>query len=276
MKTANLARNRALVLSAVVLLAACSGPDDAAGETAAAAVPGAPPSAAADVAAKNATASEVTENNDLVEFAYRYPVEAARLPKLAEWLNRDRATKRAALIEDARRDRELARAENYPYHAHSHLETWQRVADTRRFLSLSGEIGTYTGGAHGMTGFDTLLWDRNTGARLKPLDMFSSAAAFDAAVRDDFCAGIVRAKAAKGIAPPTEPDDPFAKCPPASAQTIWLGSSDGRYLDRMTIAIAPYEVGSYAEGSYKINLPVTAAVARAVKPDYARDILPVN
>ena len=125
-----------------------------------------------------------------------------------------------------------------------------------------------------MQTFDTLIWDRNRRKRMKPLDLFQSSAAFDAAVRDAFCAGIKRAKAAKGIE--EAPDSVFAKCPPASAQTLWLGSSDGRYLDRLTIAIAPYEIGAYAEGSYKINLPMTGALVKVVKDEFARDFLPIN
>src|SRR3546814_9432441 len=76
-------------------------------------------------------------------------------------------------------------------------------------LSLSAEIGTYAGGAHGMQSFDTLIWDRNRRKRIKPLDLFQSSAAFDAAVRDAFCAGIKRAKAAKGIE--EAPDSVFAE-----------------------------------------------------------------
>jgi hypothetical protein len=172
--------------------------------------------------------------------------------------------------------RRRPRRADFPYRAHSHLQAWQRVTSTPRFLSLSAEIGTYTGGAHGMTNFDTLLWDRNRRKQLKPLDLFTSGEAFDAAIKDSFCAGIKRAKAAKGIVADEAPDSVFAKCPPASAQTVWLGSSDGRYLDRMTIAIAPYEVGAFAEGSYKINVPVTGALVRALKDEYARDFLPIN
>lgn len=277
MMNMKLPQNRALILSGALFLAACSGhSDNPSDKVAAAGVPGAPPTAAADIAAKNAVASDVKESNDLLEFAYSYPADAARIAKLAEWLDTDRATRREALATAAQRDKGLAEKQGYPYRAHSHLQSWKRVANTPRFLSLSSEIWTYTGGAHGMTAFETLLWDRNRAARLKPLDLFSSAEAFDAAIRDDFCAGIARAKAAKGVEPTADNDNVFAKCPPASAQTVWLGSSDGRYLDRLTIAIAPYEVGPYVEGSYMINLPMTAALARALKPEYARDFLPLS
>ena len=271
-------KNAIPFLAGGLLLAGCSEDKPTRAEAvAAASVTGAPPAGAADEAARNAPASKISESNDLVEFAYAYPAEAARIPELARALDGDRATKREALVAAARRDRDAAEKGGYPYRVHSHSQTWKRVTDTRRFLSLSAEIETYGGGAHGMQSFDTLIWDRNYREQRKPLDLFRSAEAFDAAVRDAFCAGIKRAKAAKGIVPEGEgSESPFAKCPPASAQTVWLGSSDGRYLDRMTIAIAPYEVGPYAEGSYKINVPVTGPVVKAVKDEFARDFLPVN
>ncbi|HET6523857.1 DUF4163 domain-containing protein [Sphingopyxis sp.] len=268
-------RNAIPILAGALLLAGCSEDKPTKAEkVAAASVPGAPPEGAADEAAKQAPASNVSENNGLIEFAYSYPADAARIAELAKALDEDRATKREALIAAAQRDKDAAENEGFPYRKHSHRQTWQRVTSTPRFLSLSAEIGTYSGGAHGMQTFDTLIWDRNRRKRMKPVDLFESSAAFDAAIRDAFCAGIKRAKAAKGIE--EAPDSVFAECPPASAQTVWLGSSDGRYLDRLTIAIAPYEIGAYAEGSYKINLPMTGALVKVVRREFARDFLPIN
>ncbi len=266
-----------LLLTGATLLTGCADdPPTPAEQAAAAAVPGAPPGGVTDVAAKNASASKVTESNDLVEFTYAYPRQAAAIPGLAAWLDNDRATKRDALIATAQRDKAEAEKADFPYRVHSHMQSWQQVTNTPRFLSLSADVQTYTGGAHGMTSFATLLWDRNRGRRLQPLDLFTSGEAFDAAIRDPFCAGIKRAKMAKGIVTEEAADSPFARCPPASAQTVWLGSSDGRYLDRMTIAIAPYEIGPFAEGSYRINVPVTAALVGAVKDEFKRDFLPIN
>ena len=277
MTTAKPWPNAITILVGALLLTGCSEDKPTPAEKAAAAtVPGAPPGGAEDMAAKNAPASHVEESNDLIEFSYAYPREAAEIPELAEWLDRDRATKRDALVATAKRDKAAAAIGGFPYRPQSHLQRWQIVTNTPRFLSLSAEIETYSGGAHGMQSFDTLIWDRNRRKQLKPLDLFESGEAFDAAIRDPFCAAIKRAKTAKGIMTAEAPDSPFAKCPPASAQTVWLGSSDGRYLDRMTIAIAPYEVGPYAEGSYKINVPVTGALVKAVKDEFERDFLPIN
>jgi len=270
-------RNATSVLAGALLLAGCS--DDKptkADKVAAASVTGAPPQGGGDEAVKGAPASNVAEKTDLIDFGYAYPREAAQIPELAKALDGDRSVKREALVAAAERDRAAAEKGGFPYRAHSHRQTWQRVTSTPRFLSLSAEIETYAGGAHGMQGFDTLIWDRNRRKQMKPLDLFQSGEAFDAAIREPFCAAIKRAKAAKGIVADEAPDSVFAKCPPASAQTVWLGSSDGRYLDRMTIAIAPYEIGPYAEGSYKINVPVTGALVKVVKEEFARDFLPVN
>ena len=270
-------RNAIPILAGTLLLAGCSEEKPTPAEkVAAATVPGAPPGGSADVVAKNAPASTVKESNDLIEFAYSYPKEAAAIPELAGALDSDRSARREALVAAAQRDKAAAEKGDFPYRPHSHLQAWQRVTGTPRFLSLSAEIDSYAGGAHGMESFDTLIWDRNRRKQLKPLDLFESGEAFDAAIRDPFCAGIQRAKAAKGIMADETPDGPFSKCPPASAQTVWLGSSDGRFLDRMTIAIGPYEIGPYAEGSYRINVPVTGALVKAVKDEFARDFLPIN
>ena len=268
-------RNAIPILAGALLLAGCSEDKPTQAEKiAAASVPGAPPEGAAGETAKQAPPSKGRENNELIEFAYSYPADAARIPELAKALDDDRAAKREALVAAAQRDKDAAEKEGFPYRKHSHLQTWKRVTSTPRFLSLSAEIGTYAGGAHGMQTFDTLIWDRNQRKRMKPVDLFESSAAFDAAIRDAFCAGIKRAKAAKGIE--EAPDSDFAECPPASAQTVWLGSSDGRYLDRLTIAIGPYEIGPYAEGSYKINVPMTGALVKVVRREFARDFLPIN
>lgn len=262
-----------LPIATVLLVSACSSDSEPAPteKTAAAKVPGALPEGPAEIALKDASPSSVRTEDALIDFAYDYPREAAAIVKLAALLDKDREVKREALIASASRDQASAAANGYSYNTNSHLQSWQRVANTPRFLSLSAEIGTYSGGAHGMQTFDALIWDRNRGVRLSPLDLFTSGEAFDRAVNADLCAGIERAKRAKGIEWSREDGGVFSECPSASAQTVWLGSSDGRHLDRMTIAIAPYEIGPYAEGSYSINLPVTATLVQAVKPEFARE-----
>src|SRR3546814_17916611 len=87
-------RNAIPILPGALLLAGCSEDKPTKAEkVAAASVPGAPPQGAVDETAKNAPASNVSENNDLIEFSYAYPADAARIPELAKMLDEDRATK---------------------------------------------------------------------------------------------------------------------------------------------------------------------------------------
>ena len=47
-----------------------------------------------------------------------------------------------------------------------------------------------------------------------------------------------------------------------------VGSSNGRTFDKVGVLVGPYAAGSYAEGNYEFTLPVTAALMKAVKPEY--------
>ena len=67
----------------------------------------------------------------------------------------------------------------------------------------------------------------------------------------------------------------FNDCIKPSEQTVILGASNGRTFDKIGILIGPYAAGSYAEGDYEFTLPVTAALRRAVKPEY-RDAFSVK
>src|SRR3546814_12347939 len=100
-------------------------------------VPGAPPQGAVDETAKNAPASNVSENNDLIEFSYAYPADAARIPELAKMLDEDRAPKREALIAAAQRDKDAAEQEGFPSRRPRHLQPWQRGTATPGCLRLS-------------------------------------------------------------------------------------------------------------------------------------------
>src|SRR3546814_17504662 len=115
----------ALLLSGVLLLAGCSEKAETTAEKMeAASVPGAPPGGAADIAAKAATASAVEDKTALIEFSYNYPVEAARIHRLAAWLDSDREQQRGALRDAAPRHRAPGGKQAYPSPAHDHHTHW--------------------------------------------------------------------------------------------------------------------------------------------------------
>ena len=263
-------------LIAVALLAACKSeaPFPAATATAGSAASSA---ATASASASRATAvasasgggaSKVEESTDLFEFDYSYPAEAGRIPALKAWLDAERTKSRAQLIEEATAGRADAKGSGFEYHAYALGRAWEKVTETPRFLSLSAQIYDYSGGAHPNHGYDSLLFDKASGQRLAPLDLFASKAAFDAVIRQPFCALLDKERGKRRGEPVVRDQGMFDDCIKPSEQTVILGSSNGRTFDKVGVLVGPYAAGSYAEGDYEVTLPVTAALLRAVKPEY--------
>ena len=229
-----------------------------------------PASMAAATAAGEGGARAVSESNDLYEFAYAYPAAAGAIPALKAWLDGDLAKAKTALIRESKADRVEATKNDYPYRAHSSTARWKVVSDLPGWLSLSSQIYVFTGGAHGMTNFDTLLWDKAAGMRRTPLDLFVGKSALRSAIKTPFCAALGRERAKKrGSDYRPGPDDPFSQCiDPVDETTLILGSKGGQRFDRVGFLIGPYAAGPYAEGTYEVTLPLTSALLRAVKPEY--------
>ncbi|WP_242127849.1 DUF4163 domain-containing protein [Sphingobium sp. Sx8-8] len=209
------------------------------------------------------------EKTDLLEFAFSYPAQAAQIPALVEKFDKQLTVSKADALKMAREDQKAAKAADFPFHAHS-LEThWTVAADTPRFLALKSESYVYTGGAHGMTGYDALLWDKERKRETAFGATMTSRAAFAAAIRDRFCEALDRARAEKRGAPVKRSnDDDFTKCIDPMQQVLVPTSRDGKLIDRVTVIIGPYSAGPYAEGSYDIALPVDAAMRKAIKTEY--------
>lgn len=258
------------VLASTFVVTACSAPGD---ETPGAAASGmAPTNAAGSVAATGdpaATARDEKVSNDLYEFEYAYPAAAAGVPDLRAWLDADLDKRRGELIAEAKEQREDRKANDFPYHPLGYWATWKVVTDLPGWLSLSGSVSTYEGGAHPNHGFDSLVWDRQANMRREPDDLFTSEAALSRVIRADFCRELDKQRAKKRGEPvPPGSDDPFDECIDPVKSTLILGSSNGKAFDRLGILVAPYEAGPYAEGAYEVTLPVTDAVLAMVKPEF--------
>ena len=264
----------AVSLISVALLAACKSEapppaaPSAAGLASTSVSPGPSAHATASASASESGASKVAESSDLYEFDYSYPVEAGRIAALRDWLDAERAKARAQLIEDATSGRAEAKQSGFEYHAYAQGRAWEKVAETPRFLSLSAQIYDYTGGAHPNHGYDSLLFDKQAGKRIAPLDLFASKTALDAVIQQPFCALLDKERGKRRGEPVVHDSEMFNDCIKPSEQTVILGSSNGRTFDKVGVLVGPYAAGSYAEGDYEFTLPVTAALLKAVKAEY--------
>lgn len=215
-------------------------------------------------------AKSVAETNDVWDFKYSYPAQAGRIAPLRTLLDSREERALADLRKEAIDGRAAADEAGFPFHAYALQVEWKTVTDLPAWLSLSSQIYSFSGGAHGNTGFDTLLWDKRANKALKPMTLFVSADALQAAVADAFCDGLNKQREAKRGAPVDPNNDDWANtCPKISETTVILGSSNSRTFDRVGFLIDPYTAGPYVEGTYEVTLPVTKAILAAVKPEYA-------
>lgn len=262
------------LMLAVLLLGACAAPEDSNNDAAA---------EGHDAVASNFTNRmsgqpapppparpfEQKEKSDLLEFAYGYPAQAAQIPFLVEKFGKEWTVTRADALKMAQEDQKAAKSAGFPFHAHA-LEThWTVTADTPRFLALKSESYAYTGGAHGMTGYDALLWDKDRKRETAIEALMTSPGAFAAAIHDRFCDSLDKARAQKRGEPvKRSDDDDFTKCIDPMKQVLVPTSKDGRLIDGVTVVIGPYSAGPYAEGNYDIALPVDAAMRKTIKTEY--------
>lgn len=276
-------KNRALIASAVLsglflLLAACGSDADRdepvqveAGREgdarAAASIPAPVRSPSGKAFAQNVALGD----NGKFEFEYAWPAAADAIPALRQRLDAERQ----AAYDEAKGEWERADADSpsdcIACRSRGYDKEWQVVTDLPRYLSLSATVYSYTGGAHGMTVFDALVWDRKAGRAIEPIDMFRSAASLDTATQGPFCTALDKERARRRAAIPSgvTVSDPFNQCiAPVANSTVILGSAKGRAFDRIGFLIPAYNAGPYAEGSYEVTLPVTPGILDAIRPEY--------
>ncbi|MCM0000971.1 MAG: DUF4163 domain-containing protein [Erythrobacter sp.] len=203
-------------------------------------------------------------------FSYTWPAEVAAVPALVRRFTADRAALLAEQKVDFSEGLSLADPEGCFGCNRDLARDWAVIADTSRFLVLSGSLYVYSGGAHGNTGFDALVWDRKARKAFESSKMFRSEAALQAALGAPWCAAL-RAERAERLgeeASAIMDEDDIFPCPPIENLQIYPASSDGQRFDRIDLLAGQYVAGSYAEGVYEVTLPVTPEVLAAVKPRY--------
>ena len=201
-------------------------------------------------------------------YDYEYPAQARAIAPLRAWLETAKTRGRAKFAAEALADQREAKENGYPYRKFDAEYEWQVVTDTPRFLSLSLTVSEFTGGAHGNTSYDALLWDKAAGARMKPDAVFANPKAFYASVRAQFCDAIDRERSRRREEKVVRGEGLFDDCIDPAKEVLILGSSGGGKINRVGFLIAPYNAGSYAEGSYEVTLPVTQSILAKVKPQY--------
>lgn len=221
----------------------------------------------------NAEPMNFTDNEDVTnggrEFSYAWPAQVSAIPALAAELEsrRDDALREQKAywqesLKDCPEDASTCRNASYDL-------TWQVVANLPGYLSLSNGFSAYSGGAHGIYGHGSLVWDRTNNVALEPIQLFTGAAALESAIGEAACSALNRERAKRRGEPVNAGSgDWFNACVAMDDTVLFIGSSNGKAFNRIGVYYGPYVAGSYAEGDFEFTLPVTKAVLDAVKPEY--------
>lgn len=249
-----------LSIAILILLAACrQQPEPAAKEAA--------PASAAKPAQPAAKAFVHDEKNELIEFHYGWSAEAAAVPQLVERFRTDMAKVKSELVAGAKEDKAMRDKEGYDFHGHMSSTDYGTAGRSDRLLSLAGDVGSYTGGAHGNSGTFGLLWDRSAKKEIKVADLFMAAANMDRLLTQPWCDALNKARQEKRGEPVG--GGMFDECPKLTEIAIIPTDKDGnRRMERLRLVADPYVAGPYAEGSYEIELPVTGDLTAAIRSEY--------
>jgi hypothetical protein len=252
-------------LFALVAVAACNGEADPDPVP----TPTATPSPTTSATASSNGARSVAEETDDFLFEYSYPAEAGRIVELASLLDIQLEQRREELASESATKRREARQNGFPYNKYSYTAEWKVVTQLPGWVSLSADIATYTGGAHGNYTVESLVWDKENERSMDAIALFTSAVALEEAFGDRFCEALNRQRTERREEPvPEDSDNQFDQCPGIDELEILVGSSNGRTFNRLTVYAGPYVGGPYAEGAYEVDLNVDRAILAAVKPEY--------
>lgn len=140
------------------------------------------------------------------------------------------------------------------------------AAETGRLYSLTRTDSEYTGGAHPISAFRAVLWDKTDKRAVTPIALFRPGADM-AALDTALCAAVNAAKRERGGQPITTNGADWS-CPKAADTPFVLARGASGKAGGLTFLIGPYLVGPYAEGTYEVDVPV-AAFRPLLAPTYA-------
>jgi hypothetical protein len=167
---------------------------------------------------------------------------------------------------DADAESAAAKAAGYPFRGHEHAHDWSMTADTSRLLALAGRHYAYTGGAHGNTGYQARLWDKQSRRLIRFEELFTDWPAARKLLEPAFCTALAMERQGRF------PDQPAGTCPDVAALPMMPYGDLAPVARQWRVLVAPYVAGAYAEGSYLITLAWPNGISALVQPRYRADL----
>lgn len=211
----------------------------------------------------------VRQSSPAIDWRWRIAPEAATAPALLAAMRSDALKAAATAKADAARDAVEAGKQGFPFRRYESLADWSLAADTPHLLALAGENYSFTGGAHGNTGYAVRIWDKTARQSIAFDALFSDWPRARKLLEPAFCKALAEEQARRLGAPPTSD---MNACPKLAEQPIVPFAGHAPVARQFRVLVAPYVAGSYAEGSYLITMVWPEAVKLLVKPAYRSDL----
>jgi hypothetical protein len=197
-------------------------------------------------------------------FSYVWPKSVEKMPALVAYLKKDRAAQYKDYAPLFNEEPEAGP----PLDSYENQTIWSVKTTLPGLLILTGQRGSYTGGAHGYGYTDSLIWDVKA-ARVTPFSgLFTNPKAAEALLTPLYCRALDKERLVKR-GEPTPRDDIFGDCPSLfeSAQ-IWPDKPVYGKFSRIVMALGAYTAGPYSEGSYDLEIVIPKGLKPLVKPQY--------
>lgn len=258
-----------MVIAAIALAGCNAGPGGAEGN---AAVANAPTEQFAEPKlVYDAKPVVLDSQTPLLDWHVSWPSEVSANPALVALIREPAEKAQAEYGKQAAADEAQREKDGFPWPAPYQYSVDVRVVGSApRLLSLAREWSEYTGGAHPNHGTEGIIWDLDAGRKVEIGGLFRGGpATLDRLTRNSYCSALdAERKKRRGAAEMGGAEDPFWACPKyAELQIIPQGAARGA-LTILRFHADPYTAGPYAEGDYDIELPVTASILAALKPEY--------
>lgn len=201
-------------------------------------------------------------------FTYAYPAQAAALPRLAAMLDAERDKALSDLDTQTAEAQKDAADNAYPFNPHMLGVSWKVTGENDVLLAMVAEISSYSGGAHGNTGYEALIWDKLGNRRVALEAIFTDLTAALEPMRQAYCDALNADRRERRGEFIGEADDMFNACPPFSDLVMvpYAGGDSG--FDRIMFIAAPYVAGPYVEGAYENSIAIPTATLDKVKSEY--------
>jgi hypothetical protein len=224
------------------------------------------PALAAPIPASDLLIRDVTPQ---LSYRWRAAPEAATQPALLDGIRSEALAELAKEKQDAARDAADAQKSGFPFRAYETIISWTLAAETPHLLALQSLNYSFTGGAHGNTGYAAKIWDKTANTAIPFSALFTDWPKAQVLLEPAYCKALAEEQTSRG-------GNPVNNCPKLADQAIvpWADLASTAYQFR--VLLGPYAAGSYAEGSYLITLPWPAGVEALVKPAYKADLFGTN